>query len=88
MALQSFGEVVSINDQIENSQYHNDSLTFDYELNSKAAKSKLLNKSKRIPSEVENKSSINLNFSVGAWLTAVLPAVRYWNEVKGEKHAK
>ena len=28
MALESFGEVVSINDQIENSEYHNDSLTF------------------------------------------------------------
>ena len=89
MALESFGEVVSINDQIENSEYHNDSLTFDYELNNKAAKVKLLNNSKRIPLEIEKKStSINLNFSVGAWLTAVLPAVRYWNEVKGEKTCK
>ena len=55
----------------------------------KAAKAKLLNNSKRIPMEIEKKStSINLNFSVGAWLTAVLPAVRYWNEVKGEKTCK
>ena len=38
MALESFEKIVSITDQIENSEYHNDSLTFYYELNNKAAK--------------------------------------------------
>ena len=42
--------------------------------------------SKRVPFEVEeNSTSMNIIFSVGAWLTAVLPAIRYWNEIKNDK---
>ena len=82
-------EFVTIDDQIKGSDYHNDSVTFDYELNDKAAKAKLVKGSKRIPFEVEeNLTSITMIFSVGAWLTAVLPAARYWNEIKSDKTCK
>ena len=82
-------DVVTIDDQIRSSIYHDDSMTFDYELNNKAAKTKLVKASKRIPFEVDEKSSsITLIFSVGAWLTAVLPAVRYWNDIKADKTCK
>ena len=75
-------DIMTIDDQVKNSVYHNDSVTFDYELNDKAAKAKLVKGSKRIPFEVEkNSSSCTMIFSVGAWLVAVLPAIRYWNEI-------
>ena len=42
--------------------------------------------SRRVPLEFEkNPTSYNLVFSVGAWLTTVLPAFRYWEQIKGEK---
>ena len=82
-------DIVSIDEQIKGSDYHNDSVTFNYELNEKAARSKLVKGSKRIPFEVEeNSTSMNLLFSVGAWLTSVLPAVRYWDEIKEDKVCK
>ena len=82
-------DIVSIAEQIKGSDYHNDSVTFNYELNEKAARSKLVKGSKRIPFEVEeNSTSMNLLFSVGAWLTSVLPAVRYWDEIKEDKVCK
>ena len=34
---------------------------------------------------MEHKTSSNLIFSVGAWDKIVLPAVKYWNAVKGDK---
>ena len=82
-------DVLTIDDQIRGSEYHNDSVTFNYELNDKSAKAKLVKGSKRIPFEVEEKStSCTLVFCVGAWLTAVLPAGRYWNDIKGDKTCK
>ena len=82
-------DIMTIDDQVKNSVYHNDSVTDDYELNDKSAKSKLVKGSKRIPFEVEkNSSSCTMIFSVGAWLVAVLPAIRYWNEIKGDKTCK
>ena len=82
-------DIVTIEDQIRGSGYHNDSITFNYELNDKAAKAKLVKGSKRNPFEIEEKTaSISLIFCVGAWLTSVLPAIRYWNEIKGDKTCK
>ena len=82
-------DIVTIEDQVRSSVYDDDSISFDYELNDKAAKNKLVKGSKRIPFEVEKHSaSSNLIFSVGAWLTAVLPAVRYWKDIKGDKSCK
>ena len=59
---------------------------FEYLLNEKSAKAKLIKGAKRIPFDVEdNSSSSNLIFSVGSWKNAVLPSVSYWKEVKGNK---
>ena len=49
----------TIDDQVKASVYHNDSVTFDYELNDKAAKAKLVKGSKRIPLEIEEKFYIH-----------------------------
>ena len=60
--------------------------SFEYNLSKKHAKSKLVKGGKRIPFDiVEHKTSSNLIFSVGAWDKIVLPAVKYWNAVKGDK---
>ena len=53
------------------------------------AKAKLLKAARRQPIEIEeNSTSSNLVFSAGAWIHAVLPSVRYWNEVKESKTCK
>ena len=58
----------------------------EYKLNDKTAKAKIIKGAKRIPIElVENVGSSTLNFSVGAWNHVVLPSVRYWDSIKGEK---
>ena len=68
---------------------HNPSKTFDYELNDKSAKTKLLKSSKRIPLEhEENSTSANLTFSAGAWYNVVQPSVKYFNEIKGNLTCK
>ena len=59
---------------------------FEYKMNDKAAKGKLLKGAKRNPFEVvENSSSSNLVFNPGSWNYVVLPSIRYWYEVKGSK---
>ena len=59
---------------------------FVYKLDDKATKKKLLNSAKRAPILLEkNSTSSNLKFSVGAWHTVVLPAVRYWSVVKADQ---
>ena len=56
--------------------------TFEYNLNEKATKNKLVKGAKRIPFEVvENSLSSNLVFSLGAWDQVVLSTIRYWNQV-------
>ena len=62
---------------------------FEYNLNDKNAKSKLLKGAKRIPFElVKNTVSWNLIFNIGSWNNVVLPSVRYWNEVQGIRTCK
>ena len=57
---------------------------FEYKLNDKAAKGKLIKGGKRIPFEVvENSSSSNLVFNLGSWNYVVKPSFKYWAEVKG-----
>ena len=46
-------DIDTIEDQVKGSVYHNDSVTFNYQLNDKASKAKLVKGSKRIPFEVE-----------------------------------
>ena len=63
--------------------------TFEYNLNDKSAKAKLLKGARRIPFDIVHKTaSSNLVFSLGAWHHVVLPSIKYWNQVKGEKTCK
>ena len=82
-------EQVSIEEHVKSSDIHKKTsafITFDYELNDKSAKAKLLKAAKRKSLEVEDKSgATNLIFSAGSWYHTALPAVKYWDEVKGEK---
>ena len=60
--------------------------TFEYNLDDKSTKSKLLKGAKRVPFEIiENSTSSTLVFSNGAWNHVVLPSMKYWNTIKGEK---
>ena len=62
---------------------------FEYELNAKTTKKKLEKGAKRAPFEiVENSTSSNIIFSVGAWHQIVLPTVSYWNTVKDNEVCK
>ena len=85
-------EAVTLEEHVRGSDIYKESssfITFDYELNEKAAKSKLLKGAKRVPLKIEEHStSSNLIFSPGAWYHHVLPSAKYWNEVKGDKTCK
>ena len=81
--------IVTIEDQVQFSGIYKDSQTFDYKLNDKAAKSKLVKGAKRDDFEVEeNSTSNNLIFSAGAWQVATLPSVRYWEQIDGDLTCK
>ena len=80
---------VTIEDQVKGSELFQDTITFDYKLNDKAAKSKIVKGAKRIAFEVhENSTSTTLVFSSGAWQVVALPAAAYWNQVKGDLACK
>ena len=64
-------------------------VSFDYKLNDKTTKSKLVKAAKRDPLELEvNSTSSNLVFSAGAWYHHVLPSVKYWEQIQGEKSCR
>ena len=64
-------------------------ITFDYAINEKVAKNKIVKAAKRVPMEIEeNSTSCNMIFSAGAWVHEVLPAVEYWEQVKGDLTCK
>ena len=82
-------DIVTIEDQVQFSSIYKDSQTFDYKLNDKAAKSKLVKGAKRDDFEVEeNSTSNNLIFSAGAWQVATRPSVRYWEQIDGDLTCK
>ena len=57
---------------------------FNYKLDDKAAKGKLVKGARRIPFEVAaNSTSSNLVFNLGAWNHVVQPSLRYFNTAKG-----
>ena len=52
---------------------------FEYNLNVKSLKSKLLKSTKRPAFDIiRNNGSSNLDFNVGSWRAVVLPSIRYW----------
>ena len=87
------GEVTTIDDHVKSSDLFKHSegpRKFEYKLNDKLAKSKLVKAAKRTSAFIveENSTSSNLVFSTGAWHNIVLPTVKYWNEVKDDKTCK
>ena len=59
---------------------------FEYNLNEKAATTKLIKGAKIPPFDlVFNSSSCNLIFNLGPWHTVVLPSIKYWSDVMGSK---
>ena len=63
--------------------------SFEYTLEDKQIKSKLLKGAKRQAFDiVKNKGSVNLIFNLGSWQAVVLPSIRYWNLVKENKTCK
>ena len=63
--------------------------TFEYNLNDKAAKAKLLKGAKREVFEiVENQTSCNLVFCVGTWKQVVNPTIQYMSKIEGSKTCK
>ena len=85
-------EIMTIEEHVKSSEVYknmNSPITFDYKLNDKASRSKLLKAAKRTPLEVdENSTSTNLVYSAGAWYHVVLPSIKYFEEAKGEKTCK
>ena len=84
-------EIMTMEEHIKGTEVSKNSnmIKFDYMLNDKASKSKILKAAKRVPFEVEvNSTSQNLIFSAGTWFHAVLPSIRYFEEVKGDKTCK
>ena len=81
--------IYSVDSLVKDSEIINSKETtkkFEYKLDEKAKKAKLVKNAKRIPFEiVENSSSSNLIFSPGFWQNVVLPSIRYFIEVKGSK---
>ena len=85
-------EIVTLEEHVKSSEIHKESgscIRFDYSLNERSTKSKLLKAAKRDPILLEeNSTSCNIVFSAGAWFHHVLPSVNYWNEVQGDKTCK
>ena len=86
-------DLVTLEEHVNNTEVFKQKssvITFDYQLNDKTAKSKLLKAVKRPPLDVENNStSANLVFSAGAWYHIVLPSIKYFEEVnKTDKGCK
>ena len=81
-------ELVSLEEHVNNTEVYKQKcsiITFDYQLDDKTTKSKLLKAAKRPPLDVENNStSANLIFSAGAWYHIVLPSIKYFEEVNKE----
>ena len=81
-------EVNSIENLVEDTEIirrGENARVFDYKLDEKAARAKLVKGAKRVPFEVTaNTSSSNLVFSLGAWNNIVLPSVRYLAQAKGK----
>ena len=71
-------------------KYREKEREFEYKLNDKAAKAKLIKGAKRIPFEVvANSLSTNLVFSLGAWNKIVMPFVLFLSQAKeGNKNCK
>ena len=86
-------EIKSIEDVVKDSgeiQVDKEKLReFDYKINEKSLRTKLLKGAQRIPFDiVRNNGSINLEFNIGAWRHIVLPSIWYWDSNQVGKTCK
>ena len=85
-------EMTSVDNLVKDSEtalFRDNVRKFEYKLDDKAAKGKLIKGGKRTPFEVvENSSSSNLVFNLGSWYNVVLPSNQYWEAGKGNKTFK
>ena len=83
-------EFKSIKDLINQSNTESETERgFEYNLNDKNTRLKLIKSSKRVHLEVEEKScSVNLIFCLGAWMKVVLPCIQYMKEFKRDNTCK
>ena len=84
-------EFNDVNDIVKDSEVNQvvENRQFEYKMNDKNAKNKLLKAAKRTSFEiVRNTSSINLVFNIGSWNHIVLPSICYWNKLKGDQTCK
>ena len=85
-------EIVTLDEHVQDSILQKDTnscIKFDYALNDKSSRAKILKAAERPPIEIEkNSTSSNLVFSAGAWFHVVLPSVQYWTGVQGEQSCK
>ena len=85
-------ELKSIDEIVKNSELINHNAgprQFEYNLNDKNAKAKLLKGAKRPPFElIQNKGSINLIFNLGSWSHVVQPSILYWKSSQGDMTCK
>ena len=85
----SFDSIDEFVKESEVTTFNENRRQFEYELNDKNIKSKLLKGAKRCQFEmVKNSGSINLIFNLGSWSKVVLPSIRYWDMNKNEKTCK
>ena len=86
-------EFANVNEVVKDSEASsltkNKGRTFEYDLNDKNTKAKLLKGAKRPPFEVVCKTgSTNLIFNLGSWSKIVLQSIEYWNCFKDDKTCK
>ena len=79
-------ELYTLDDVVKDSErlvYKEDEREFNYRLNEKSLKTKLLKGAKRPPFVVvKNNGSYNLDFNVGSWRAVVQPSLQYWGNSK------
>ena len=87
LTLDQISQFDCVNDLVEHSEtYVGSPRGFNYNLNDKNAKSKLIKNCNRVPFETEEKSScINLIFNVGAWLHVVHPMIQFMKQNMNNK---
>ena len=74
--IQTLDDIIKDSEHQEFKCYERD---FDYNLNVKSLKSKLLKSTKRPAFDItRNNGSSNLEFNIGSWRAVVLPSIRYW----------
>ena len=85
-------EFESIDELVKDSEvinYSEKKRKFQYDLNEKATRAKLVKEAKRPPFEIVKKTaSSNLIFSLAAWEIVVLSSIKYWDSIQGDKTCK